>query len=118
MTRPWFKPALTEAEQLFMRGARDYAAGVLRKETGAAIKDDELTDVFRRYIDMGLDPQAVRAAKAKARAEVEQTFRRMTSRASQFYDQMGGGTQPPNEPPANDPDAEWLAQYRKRRGGG
>lgn len=81
----WMKPALTPEEQQFVVGARDFAAGVLRKESGAAIKDEELRDVMARYIDMPLDAPATRELKRKNRTRYEQSMHKLAMPARAYY---------------------------------
>lgn len=85
LTSRWMKPVLTPAEQQFVQGARTYAAGVLRKESGAAIKDDELRDVMSRYIDAGLDAPDTRSLKQRQRQQYEATMRRLATAGLDYY---------------------------------
>lgn len=93
----WLKPALTPEEQQFMQGARNFAAGVLRKETGAAIKDDELRDVMARFIDMPLDAPATREQKRKSRAEYERRMGLLARPVTEYYEE-DDTTPPPTAP--------------------
>ena len=52
-TSRWAKPTLTPEEQVYARGAREFTAALLRKESGAQIKDNEVADALARYVDTG-----------------------------------------------------------------
>lgn len=94
---------LNDAEQLFMKGARDFAAGVLRKESGAAIKDDELRDVFARYIPMPGDSDATKRRKASSRAQYMDMMNKAALPAIRYYEAVERNGLPPETRP--DPTA-------------
>lgn len=90
---------LNEAEQVYLRAAREFAAGVLRKESGAAVTPNELRDVFARYIEAPGDGPQVRAAKQAARLAITKDMERQALPASRYYewatqnpDALGGGS--------------------------
>lgn len=91
LTSRIFKPTLNAEEQQFIRSAKDFAAGVLRKESGAAVTPDELRQVFDRYIDAGLDAPETRAAKRDARNAYIQRMGQISQGASDYYQ----GARPP-----------------------
>lgn len=111
LTSRFFKPVLSPAEQQFVQGARTYAAGVLRKESGAAIKDDELRDVMARYIDAGLDAPDTRTLKQKQRQRYEETMRRLATAGIDYY-----GDEEPRPDAAGPPVSRARAALIKRRG--
>lgn len=59
---------LSPAAQQYYQAAREFAAGVLRKETGAAFAQNELTNTITRYIDSPGDSPELEAQKEHARA--------------------------------------------------
>jgi len=94
----WSKPALTPAEQRFLVGARTYAAGVYRKESGAAVKDDEIRETFARYIPGFFDDPTTRTLKADQRKQYEETMQQLATPAARFYQQFGGAAAPHSGP--------------------
>jgi len=121
VNKKWFKPALTPEEQQYMQGARSFAAGVLRKESGAAIKEDELRDVMARYIDMPFDAPATRELKRKARERYQGSLERLATPARAYYgeDEPSTGTsrsretQPSTGTPTTTPKGQtppWLTK--------
>lgn len=61
--------ALSENDQQYFNALRLFAAGVLRRETGAAFTNQELMDVQSRFFPMPGDSPAVVQQKARARAQ-------------------------------------------------
>jgi hypothetical protein len=59
--------ALPENDQRYFNALRQFAAGILRKETGAAFTAQELLDVQSRFFPMPGDSPIVQAQKAQAR---------------------------------------------------
>ena len=105
---------LNDTEQAFMRSARDLAAGILRKESGAAITDGEIREVFARYIPMPGDSEATRKRKATARTQYMELMKQSALPAIRYYEAIErnglpaadttgrGTTRPPIDP--DDPD--------------
>lgn len=60
---------LNEKDQRYFNALRQFAAGVLRKETGAAFTPTELLDVQSRFFAMPGDAPALKAQKARAREQ-------------------------------------------------
>jgi hypothetical protein len=60
---------LSEKDQKYFNALRQFAAGVLRKETGAAFTPNELLDVQSRFFTMPGDGPSVQAQKARAREQ-------------------------------------------------
>lgn len=60
---------LDENDQRYFNALRQFAAGVLRKETGAAFSAGELLDVQSRFFPMPGDTLIVRQQKARARQQ-------------------------------------------------
>jgi hypothetical protein len=77
---------LNDEEQEYLRAARDFAAGVLRKESGAAITPNELRDVFQRYVPAPGDSPDLAKAKSAARATYMQSMRKLAEPARRYYD--------------------------------
>ena len=67
---------LSSDNQRYFNALRQFAAGVLRKETGAAFTPSELLDVQSRFFTMPGDSSVVQAQKARAR---EQAISAMTA---------------------------------------
>jgi hypothetical protein len=89
---------LNDDEQKLLRAARDFTAGVLRKESGAAIKNDEILNTFQRYITLSGEGDAVAGAKKSARANYMKTMERSALPALNYYRAMEGAV------PMEDPD--------------
>ena len=85
---------LNPAEQQYLRAARDFTAGILRKESGAAITGDELRDVFNRYIEAPGESQQLRESKRKAREAYMNSMKDLAAPATQYYNwsRTSGGT--------------------------
>jgi len=62
-------PLLSANDQQYFNAVRLFAAGILRKETGAAFTAQELLDVQSRFFPMPGDSQQVLAQKAAARRQ-------------------------------------------------
>lgn len=94
--------ALNNDEQKLIRGMRDFSAGVLRKESGAAITHDELKDTFARFFPAfgeQAGPGSVSEAKAAARQNYLHTMEQEAGPAIDYYGrrssgQPGGGSAP------------------------
>lgn len=85
---------LNEDEQQMIRAGKDFAAGVLRKESGAAVTNSELMEVMGRYFPgMFGDKPGMTEAKARARLQYMQTMEEEAGPAISFYGsrQKGGG---------------------------
>jgi hypothetical protein len=70
-----FNIALSGENQQYFNALRQFAAGVLRKETGAAFTANELLDVQSRFFAMPGDRPEVLAQKAEARKQAIETMR-------------------------------------------
>lgn len=66
---------LSENDQRYFNALRQFAAGVLRKETGAAFGANELLDVQSRFFPMPGDSLATRQQKARARLQAIEAMR-------------------------------------------
>lgn len=76
---------LNETEQSYIRNLRDFAAGVLRKESGAAVTHDELRQTFQRYgVGFGDAPE-IDAEKAQAAKEYLDSMRTLAGPAVDYY---------------------------------
>ena len=62
-------PLLSSNDQQYFNAVRLFAAGILRKETGAAFTAQELLDVQSRFFPMPGDSPQVLAQKAAARQQ-------------------------------------------------
>lgn len=89
---------LNDDEQKLIRAARDFTAGVLRKESGAAIKNDEILNTFQRMITLSGERGPVADAKQKARQSYMKTMERSAMPATMYYRALEGGV------PTFDPD--------------
>jgi hypothetical protein len=70
-----FNIALSGDNQRYFNALRQFAAGVLRKETGAAFTPNELLDVQSRFFAMPGDAPEMRAQKARARQQAIEAMR-------------------------------------------
>lgn len=68
-------PALGAEAQQYFNAIRLFAAGILRKETGAAFTSQELLDVQSRFFPMAGDSAAVLRQKADARRQAIESMR-------------------------------------------
>lgn len=109
---------LNAEEQQLLRAARDFTAGVLRKESGAAVTNTELLEALNRYIPLSGDLPELSEAKRKARDEYMGVMEQSASPASRYYDstkRRPAGASAAATPGAPIPSYEdWLA----KRGGG
>ena len=96
---------LSENDQRYFNALRQFAAGVLRKETGAAFGANELLDVQSRFFPMPGDSLATRQQKARARLQAIEAMRNEMPGA-QFRGQL-----PPATPGAGAPSAGRVIQY-------
>jgi hypothetical protein len=76
---------LNDDEQRLIRAARDFTAGVLRKESGAAITHDEIKQTLDRYFPGFGDQGPVAASKAQARKSYMQTMAQEATPAINYY---------------------------------
>jgi hypothetical protein len=87
--------ALNDDEQRLIRAARDFTAGVLRKESGAAITHDEIKQTLERYFPSAGDQGPVGESKATARKSYMHTMEQEAGPAMQFYNRQ---VKPPATP--------------------
>jgi hypothetical protein len=59
--------ALSDNDQRYFNAVRLFAAGILRRETGAAFSNSELLDVQSRFFPMAGDSEQVKAQKGESR---------------------------------------------------
>jgi hypothetical protein len=96
IAKPAANANLNADEQQMIRAGKDFAAGVLRKESGAAVTNSELMEVMERYFPgMFGDKPDLTEAKNRARLQYMQTMEQEAGPAIQFY-----GRQHPTTPPA------------------
>jgi hypothetical protein len=67
--------ALNQNDQQYFNALRQFAAGVLRKETGAAFSNSELMDVQSRFFPMPGDGLVAQRQKARARLQAIESMR-------------------------------------------
>ena len=77
--------ALNDEEKQFIRAAQDFAAGVYRKESGAAVNKSELAATLERYIEMGGEEEGSRKAKVDARNRITNTMGIAATPALRYY---------------------------------
>lgn len=111
---------MSTPSQRYFNAVRLFAAGILRKETGAAFTANELLDVQSRFFPMPGDSAETIAQKAEARrlaieamqAEVPGGFRRgVQPLPGQRPAQGGGQRQPPASAPAPRPQPNSLERF-------
>lgn len=66
---PVLNKQLNAKEQQLIRASCDYAAGVKRSESGAAVSKPEVRETINRYVSMFGDAPETRSAKKQARDE-------------------------------------------------
>ena len=94
---------LSSDNQRYFNALRQFAAGVLRKETGAAFTPSELLDVQSRFFTMPGDSSVVQAQKARAR---EQAISAMKAEIpGGFRGQIPSPPPKPGLPGAQPPDS-------------
>ena len=112
VAQPLANANLNAEEQQMVRAGKDFAAGVLRKESGAAVTNSELLEVMGRYFPgMFGDKPEMTEAKNVARQQYMRTMEDEASPAIQYYGRQPRATQQPT------PDAEFdalMARYTKR----
>lgn len=95
MAPEWSQPianrVLNSDEQQYLRAARDFATGVKRPESGAALKDSEIWDILQRYVDLGGDAPELGQAKAVARREKRNTLHDLSLPAQMYLDAVKAG---------------------------
>lgn len=82
--------ALNTEEQSLIRSFRDFAAGVLRKESGAAVTPDELREVWGRYGPGFGDEPETDAEKSQGRINYMNTMRDQALPAIEYYAKRKG----------------------------
>jgi hypothetical protein len=99
-------PGMGDNEQQLLNAARMFAAGVLRKESGAAITPAELRDTFARFIPLGGDSDALVQQKLANRRSVEAIMGDLSLPASEYYKrikQFYPNSTPPAQPTQGEP---------------
>lgn len=81
---------LNTEEQSLVRAFRDFAAGVLRKESGAAVTPDELREVWGRYGPGFGDQPDLDTQKSQARIDYMNTMRDQALPAIEYYSKRKG----------------------------
>lgn len=95
MAQPAANALLNADEQSLIRSFRDFAAGVLRKESGAAVTHDELREVWGRYgPGFGDDPR-LDTEKSQARIDYMNTMKQQALPAIEFYGRKQGAAGSP-----------------------
>lgn len=84
--KPLINQQLNADEQILIKSAKDFTAGVLRKESGAAVTTDEMLEVMDRYFP-GLfgDKPELADVKARSRQEYLDMMRDAASPAIEYY---------------------------------
>lgn len=105
VSKPLANANLNADEQQMIRAGKDFAAGVLRKESGAAVTNGELMEVMERYFPgMFGDKPGMTDAKNQARLQYMQTMEQEAGPAIQYY-QRQHPTKPPVQYSPNNPFA-------------
>lgn len=114
VAKPAANANLNDEEQQLIRAGKDFAAGVLRKESGAAVTNSELMEVMDRYFPgMFGDKPGLTGAKGEARAQYMKTMEQEAGPAIQFYGRQKGAGTP--SPVAGDAEFDaLLARYKKK----
>jgi hypothetical protein len=85
IAQPALNSQLTSEEQSLIRAFRDFAAGVLRKESGAAVTPGELREVWGRYGPGFGDDPALDKQKSDARQQYMDSMRDIAAPALEYY---------------------------------
>lgn len=86
VAKPAANANLNDDEQRLIRSMKDFAAGVLRKESGAAVTNSELMEVMDRYFPgMFGDKPGLTQDKNAARLQYMKTMEQEAGPAIQFY---------------------------------
>jgi hypothetical protein len=102
----------TAQDQEFMRAAREWISGKLRKESGAVVNETEFRRDFRTFFPMPGDTPETRAQKEVARRRVEEEMRAQGGNA---YNRMFPQTSAPTQAPGgkwNDMGNGWGVRVR------
>lgn len=90
--KPMVNAQLNADEQRLIRAGKDFTAGVLRKESGAAVTTQELLETMDRYFPgMFGDKPELTAAKNTARGQYMETMRQQAVPAIDFYEKHAAG---------------------------
>lgn len=102
---------LTPEEQSLVRSFRDFAAGVLRKESGAAVTAGELREVWARFGPGFGDNPALDDEKSKSRTAYMESMRNVALPAIEYYQKRNSSSSAPSgsAPPSYE---EWLKSKR------
>jgi hypothetical protein len=65
------KAGATPKQQMYLNAAQNWVSANLRKESGAAIRVEEMAEEYAKYFPMPLDRKEVKAQKAALRKEAE-----------------------------------------------
>lgn len=91
LAKPLAQSQLNAEEQSLIRSFKDFAAGVLRKESGAAVTTGELREVWERYGPGFGDNPALDVEKLTARQRYMETMKQQAGPALKFYENQAGG---------------------------
>jgi len=91
IAKPGVNSQLTADEQKLIRAGKDFTAGVLRKESGAAVSTTELMETLERmFPGMFGDRPELTEAKNTARAKYMRTMKEQAGPALEFYANKAG----------------------------
>lgn len=94
MAQPLLNAKLNTEEQSLIRSFRDFAAGVLRKESGAAVTTSELREVWGRYGPGFGDQPGLDEEKSQARLDYMDAMKNQAGPAMEFYAKRQRGAAP------------------------
>lgn len=103
----------TPQEQQYYNAAQDWIRAKLRKESGAAIGDQEMADEYATYFPMVGDSEAVLAQKAQLRKTATEAMIRAGGPTYQRPKVSSGGDKPPQGNGQNAPS--FSDDYQKRK---
>lgn len=111
--KPLAQSGLNAQEQSLIRSFKDFAAGVLRKESGAAVTPDELREVWDRYGPGFGDDPSLDVEKSTARQSYMATMKQQAGPALKFYESQSRGRAPTT---SGDAESAWAAKHPPHAG--
>jgi hypothetical protein len=112
VAKPAANANLNEEEQKLIRAGKDFTAGVLRKESGAAVTASELAETMERYFPgMFGDKPGLTTAKNLARQQYMKTMEQEATPAIRYY-----GAQSASQPRASTAGPPSFEEWLKAQG--
>jgi hypothetical protein len=117
LAKPAANENLNADEQRLIRAGKDFTAGVLRKESGAAVTPKELVETMERYFPgMFGDKPALTADKTTARNQYMETMRQEASPAIEYFAKRPAATAPQRRSTDKTPTKKSADDYLRAAG--